>query len=211
MGERQTASAMFGFTRRSIPMRSRWFIVLVVVCMGVPTSAQTTDGGFDKALSESLAKVANSMHSTIRTNLAEAAEAMTEADYAFRPTAEIRTFGQLVGHVASANFFFCSQAAAEKPPATENYEAISNRAALLKGLKDSLSYCDRVYRSTTDATFNTTVHMSAAPGAPATATTRGAILMFNVAHNNEHYGNVVVYMRLEGRVPPSTARAQRSK
>ena len=37
-------------------------------------------------------------------------------------------------------------------------------------------------------------------------TPRGAMLMFNTTHNNEHYGNMVVYMRLKGRVPPSTAR-----
>jgi len=197
--------------RRSISMRSLWLVAFVMACAGLPASAQTTDGGYDKASSTSLAKVANSMHSTIRTNLADAAEAMTEADYAFRPTAEVRTFGQLVGHIAAANFFFCSQAAGEKSPSTENYEALSNRAALLKGIRDSLAYCDRVYGATTDTTFSTRVRMGAEPGAPRTETTRGAVLMFNVAHNNEHYGNVVVYMRLRGRVPPSTARAQRSK
>jgi uncharacterized damage-inducible protein DinB len=192
-------------------MRALWLVALVMACTQLPVWAQTTDGGYDKALSTSLANVANSMHSTIRTNLAEAAEAMTESDYVFRPTAEVRAFGQLVGHIASANIFFCSQAAGEKPPTIENYETMSNRAALLKGLKDSLAYCDRVYRSTTDITFGTPVRMGATPGAPPTETTRGAVLMFNVAHNNEHYGNVVVYMRLRGRVPPSTARAQTSK
>ena len=150
------------------------------------------------------------MQFTIRTNLVEAAEAMTEADYAYRPTAEVRTFGQLVGHIVNANLFFCSQASGEKSPATENYEATSNRATLIKGLNESLEYCDRVYGGTTDATFSTPVRMGAGPGAPPTETTRGAILMFNVAHNNEHYGNVVVYMRLRGRVPPSTARHRRA-
>src|SRR5438105_9709618 len=173
--------------------------------------AQTTDGGYDKALSPSLAKVASSMHSTIRTDLAEAAEGMSEADYAFRPTAAVRTFGQLIGHIADANFFCCSQAAGEKPPSSENYEAVTSRTTLLKGLKESLAYCDRVYGSTTDATFGKPVRMGSAPGVPPTDTVRGAVLMFNVAHNNEHYGNVVVYMRLRGRVPPSTARALRSK
>jgi uncharacterized damage-inducible protein DinB len=52
------------------------------------------------------------------------------------------------------------------------------------------------------------VRMAAAPGGSPTVTTRGAVLMFNLTHNNEHYGNVVVYMRLRGRVPPSTARVQ---
>jgi uncharacterized damage-inducible protein DinB len=42
-------------------------------------------------------------------------------------------------------------------------------------------------------------------------TARGAVLTFNTAHNNEHYGNLVVYMRLKGHVPPSTARTQKPK
>src|SRR6185295_760802 len=111
-----------------------WLVAFVMACAGLPASAQTTDGGYDKALSASLAKVAKSMHSTIRTNLADAAEAMSETDYNFRPTAEVRTFGQLVGHIADANFFFCSQAAGEKSPTTANYEATAGRTALLKGL-----------------------------------------------------------------------------
>jgi len=133
---------------------------------------------------------------------------MSETDYAFRPTAEVRTFGQLVGHIANGNYFFCSQAAGERAPATENFEATTNRAALIKGLEDSLAYCDRVYAATTDATFNAPVRMGSAPASPPTNTVRGAVLMFNVTHNNEHYGNVVVYMRLRGQVPPSTARTQ---
>jgi uncharacterized damage-inducible protein DinB len=82
---------------------------------------------------------------------------------------------------------------------------------LLKGLAESLGYCDQVYKATTDATFNTPVRMASAAGQPVTDTIRGAVLMFNVTHNNEHYGNVVVYMRLRGRVPPSTARTQTIK
>lgn len=38
---------------------------------------------------------------------------------------------------------------------------------------------------------------------------RGSVLVFNTTHNNEHYGNLVVYLRLKGQVPPSTARAQK--
>ena len=46
---------------------------------------------------------------------------------------------------------------------------------------------------------------------PKTTTSRGAVLMFNTTHNNEHYGNVVLYLRLKGIVPPSTARVQGQK
>jgi len=192
-------------------MRMFFRIVVIGTLAGTSLAGQTSDGGFDKALSPSLARTSQAMHATIRTNLSEAAEAMTEPDYAFRPADAARTFGQLIGHVANGNFFFCSQALGERSPTTTNFETLSGRAALLKGLEDSLAFCDRAYRDTTDASFNQAVTLPAAPGAPPTRTLRGAVLQFNVAHNNEHYGNVVVYMRLRGKVPPSTARATASK
>jgi uncharacterized damage-inducible protein DinB len=101
---------------------------------------------------------------------------MPADEYAFRPTPQIRTFGQIIGHVIDSNFFFCSQVAGEKSPATADYEQITAKAALVKALNDSL-----------------------------------AVLMYNIAHNNEHYGNLAVYMRLKGHFPPSTARVQQRK
>jgi len=173
--------------------------------------AQTTDGGFDRALSTSLAATAASMHATIRRNLADAAAAMPAEEYAFKPTPETRTFAALIGHVASANFFFCSQAKHEPPPSMTNFETMTDKAVLVKALTHSLAYCDAVYESTTDATFGEPVSIPSFGPMKATQTTRGAILMFNTTHNNEHYGNVVVYMRLKGHVPPSTQRAQPPK
>lgn len=179
---------------------------LVLVC-ATPSYAQTTGAGYADALSPSLVSVANAMHATIRRNLADAAESMPEAEYEFRPTPQIRTFGQLVGHVINANNFFCSQAAGASTPATD-YELVSGKAALVKALNESLDRCDRAYSSTTDANFNQPVMMAAGVGMAPAKTVRGAVLVFNVAHNNEHYGNVMVYMRLKGHVPPSTANAQ---
>jgi uncharacterized damage-inducible protein DinB len=189
-------------------MRSLLLVSLLASTTATASFAQTTDGGFDKALSTSLASVARAMHDTIRINLVEAAEQMNDGDYAFRPTAETRTFGQLVGHVANANYFFCSQAAGGQMPSSTNYERLSDRTAVLKGLQDAMAYCDKVYQGTTDANYAQQVKMGARPGAPPTVTVRGAVLQFNTTHNNEHYGNFVVYMRLRGKVPPSTARAK---
>jgi uncharacterized damage-inducible protein DinB len=73
-------------------------------------------------------------------------------------------------------------------------------------LNDSLVYCDRVYAATTDANFAQPVQIAHVNGMGSTNTVRGAVLMYNIAHNNEHYGNLAVYMRLKGHVPPSTAR-----
>jgi uncharacterized damage-inducible protein DinB len=171
-------------------------------------SAQTTDAGYPDELSPSLAGSTKAMHAMIRRNLAEAAENMPADEYAFRPTPQVRTFGQIVGHVIDSNFFFCSQVVGEKSPAIVDYEKITAKAALVKALNDSLVYCDRVYAATTDANFMQPVQIAHVVGTGSSNTVRGAVLMYNIAHNNEHYGNLAIYMRLKGHVPPSTARVQ---
>jgi uncharacterized damage-inducible protein DinB len=174
-------------------------LACVLTCAACPpVSAQTTGAGFGAALSPSLASVAKAMHATIRRDLAEAAESMPADEYSFRPTPDVRSFGQLVGHVINANRFFCSQAAGRLSGESTNFEEASDKATLVRALNE-------------DATFGEPVKIGVGAGRPVTETVRGAVLMFNVAHNNEHYGNVVVYMRLKGHVPPSTARVQRDK
>ena len=149
------------------------------------------------------------MHATIRRDLAEAAASMPADEFAFKPTPQVRSFGELVGHVVNTNFFFCAQAKGEKSPGTTNYEKVTEKAALVKSLNDSLAYCDGAYAATTDANFQEMVKVVG--GSVASDAARGMVLMFNTTHNNEHYGNIVVYMRLKGQVPPSTARAQPPK
>ena len=181
-------------------------LLVLILAVASTASAQTTGAGYD-ALTSSLAGVAKTMHATIRRNLAEAAEAMPADEYSFRPTPDVRTFAQLMGHVINANWFFCSQAKQDKLAMTTNHEQLTDKAALVKALNDSLAYCDQVYSATTDATFTQPVQVQSGPGTSPANTVRGAILMFNTTHNNEHYGNIVVYMRLKGHVPPSTASA----
>jgi uncharacterized damage-inducible protein DinB len=179
-------------------------MALCMTCASLPAAAQTTDAGYIEALSPSMAAGVNAMHATIRRNLAEAAASMPAEEYAFKPTPQVRSFGELIGHIANANSFFCSQAKAEKSPASATFEKTTDKAALVKALNDALDYCDGVYRTTTDANFGQLVKLRGPDETHQTA--RGSVLMFNTTHNNEHYGNIVVYMRLKGHVPPSTAR-----
>jgi uncharacterized damage-inducible protein DinB len=78
-------------------------------------------------------------------------------------------------------------------------------------LNDSLVYCDRVYAAITDANFIQPMQIANVGGTGSTKTVRGAMLTYNITHNNEHYDNLAVYMRLKGHVPPSTARAQQRR
>jgi uncharacterized damage-inducible protein DinB len=181
-------------------------VLLLLAASPLPATAQTTGAFFTDALSPSMAAIVKAMHATIRRDLAEAAASMPAEEYAFKPTPQVRSFAELVGHVVNANFFFCSQAKGERSPATTNYEKAADKAALVKGMTDALAYCDGVVAGITDTSFNELIKL-AGPGGATPQSPRGAVLMFNTTHNNEHYGNIVVYMRLKGHVPPSSARA----
>ena len=183
-------------------MTRTFVLALCLGCSALPAAAQT---------GSSVAGAVKGMHAFTSQNLAEAAAKMPEAEYAFKPTPDVRSFGELVGHVANANFYFCSTAKGEASPAKTNFEkAATTKADLVKGLNDALAYCDGVYSGITGAAFSEMVK-AGLPGSSGGESARGAVLIFNVAHNNEHYGNMVTYMRLKGHVPPSTERGQTPK
>lgn len=126
-----------------------------------------------------------------------AAEQMPEAEFGFRPTADVRTFGQLVGHIANAQFAICAAALGESSPASQNFEQAAGKAAVIEGLRASNALCDRAYQQTDAAALQ----MAQIFGQERT---RLSALVLNAAHNFEHYGNMVTYMRIRGMVPPSS-------
>lgn len=144
-----------------------------------------------------------SLYRSIRLNLIEAAELMPEEHYAFAPAADVRTYGQLVGHVANTQYNFCTPAREVPNPNKVNLETLKTKAELVAALKASLDFCDPAYNTLTDAAMAAATKFGQAP------ITKGYTLTFNVAHDNEHYGNMVTYLRLKGLVPPSTARVKR--
>jgi uncharacterized damage-inducible protein DinB len=137
----------------------------------------------------------------VKGNITKAAEQMPEANYAFQPTPDVRSFGQLIGHIADANFGICSTAAGEKPPAPGGQveKTLVTKADLQKALADSFTYCDKVFAGLTDAQAVELVPFFGGQQMP-----KLAVLAFNTSHDFEHYGNIVTYLRLKGLVPPSS-------
>ncbi len=134
----------------------------------------------------------------IKDLLLKSAEQMPEADFAFKPTPEVRSFGQLLAHTADANIAICGSVIGEKP-ATESVEKTAlKKADIQKALADSFAVCDKAYASVTDANASQPV------GFFGRQIPRLAVLAFNNGHAGEHYGNVVTYLRLKGLVPPSS-------
>ncbi len=129
--------------------------------------------------------------------LVKSAEMLPEADYGFKPTPAVRSFGQLIGHVANSNYMMCATVKGEKNPATQDFEKTTEKAALVQALKDALAYCDPVYKMA-DADLTATAEMFGMK------MTRLGWAFLNVTHDNEHYGNLVTYLRMKGLVPPSS-------
>ncbi len=134
-----------------------------------------------------------------KTNIMATAEILDDELYAYRPTDEVRTAGQILAHIADGQFSFCGSAAGEPNAAPENFEqARTRKAEIIDALEQGFAYCERVFARTTDAGAVAAADFFGAPN------TVGGILAFNSAHNYEHYGNLVTYMRINGIVPPSS-------
>jgi uncharacterized damage-inducible protein DinB len=127
-----------------------------------------------------------------------AAEKMPEEEYAFKPDPAVRSFGQILGHVADANYSFCSGVLGESSPTPGIEKTKTTKADLRVALHDAFAYCNRAYETLTDAAANETVK------AYGQERNKLGVLWFNASHNLEHYGNLVVYMRLKGIAPPSS-------
>lgn len=131
-------------------------------------------------------------------NIVKAAEKAPEEIYSFKPTADVRSFGQLIGHVADAQYLFCSAVAGEKVAPKGIEKSVTSKAELVEALKTAFAYCDEAYSSVTDAKGAEKVKFFGSDR------TKLGILNFNTIHNYEHYGNIVTYLRLKNIVPPSS-------
>ena len=140
---------------------------------------------------------------TAKRNMLGSAKVMPEAKYEFKPVDTVRTFGQILAHVAGANYEFCSAARGEKTPFAEDYfeKNAKTPADIAKALQDSVAYCDVAYNALDDAKAAEIIGGAFGGGKEP----RAAGLMGNTNHNNEHYGNLVTYLRINGLVPPSSA------
>jgi uncharacterized damage-inducible protein DinB len=130
--------------------------------------------------------------------LIRTAEKMPEENYNFKPTEAVRSFGQVLGHVADSQYFFCSQALGEKNPSLKIEKTKTTKADLIASLKDAFTYCDKAYNGMTDASGSETVKLFG------DETRKRDVLTVNNMHTIEHYGNLVTYLRLKNLVPPTS-------
>ncbi len=184
-------------------MKRVFVVVLLGIVLAIPAAAQTAQPSSPK---DPMATWLHNAFNNNRRNIEKSAEKVPEELYGLRPGSqmEVRTFGQILGHLANFNYLWCSQAKGEKNPAQgSDYEKLSSKALLLRTLNDSFTYCDAIYSSLTDASGLEIVTVTQENGRQAQVP-RMSLLVLNYGHNNDHYGNLVTYMRIKSIVPASS-------
>jgi uncharacterized damage-inducible protein DinB len=182
------------------------FATLIVfaslILVAPPASAQKEE--IPKSFSESVGATL----SWAEKGFLSVAEAMPETKYSYIPTGGnfegVRSFGEQVKHVACAQFAFFNQIEGKTPP--EHCERggpskAETKAELVKYLRDSFDYGDKIL-----ATITAQNALERVEGPYAGPDTRLGMAVTAVWHITDHYGQLVVYLRLNGIVPPPTQR-----
>jgi len=139
-----------------------------------------------------------------------AADAMPEDKYGFAPTngefKDVRTFAQQIKHTAAVNYEFGAAILAEKPPIEvgdeDGPESVKSKAEIMKFLNDSFAYLHKAVGTINEKNV---VEPLKSPFGEGTVTRLGMSTL-TVGHIEDHYGQMVVYLRMNGIVPPASRR-----
>ncbi len=171
----------------------RWPIILFLAASGA--WAQT-------GASNPLVASSKVFYLNAKQDILKSADKMPDDKYAFKPTDSVRTYGQVLAHVADGQYEFCGAAAGNHDEKGIEKTA-KTKPEIVAALKTAFAYCDAIWAGMTDAKA-----MEMIPAFGGAKITRLSMLDFNVSHTMEHYGNLVTYMRIEGLVPPSSEQRQ---
>ena len=152
-----------------------------------------------------MATFLQNQYATLKRNLTGAAEKMSAEYFSFKPTPEVRSYAALFAHTIDTQMYFCHLVkGGPSPIAGKDFEKnITDKAVVVQMVKDGFAYCDDLFAGATAE--NIAAMTTVGTGANARQAARGNQLAFVVVHGNEHYGNVVTYMRMKGIIPPSSS------
>ena len=140
-----------------------------------------------------LTRTLSIFRSNMQDKIMKSADAMPESKYSYRPTKEVRSFAEILNHVADISYILCSNVKGEATPGTA--AAKGSKAEVKAYLKGAFDYCDGVYSGFTDAHLNDPANFFSVK------TNKMFILTQVGNHDALHYGNLVTYLRINGLEP----------
>ena len=133
---------------------------------------------------------------TIVSNISKSAALMPDSSYRFRPVETVMTFGELLAHLSMTQYSICASTLRVATPADSARREGAGKAELRRQFDASVAFCLQAYQQ----------NLAAMSDQPNEQSRRYFGLAHNTAHVNEHYGNMVTYLRILGFVPPSSQR-----
>jgi uncharacterized damage-inducible protein DinB len=175
-------------------MRSALLVLAAILGGGLSTSLKAQNG----AARSTAVSTARLLWEPVIGYITAVAEELPEGKYSFKPTPEVRSFGEMFGHVAGAQYLFCAAASGQPPRQEDDIEkSKKSKADLVAALKASTQYCNKAYAQDDRAAQGKTKLFGQ-------ERSRLHALGMNATHNAEHYGNLVTYLRINKIVPPSS-------
>src|SRR5688572_6098972 len=142
-------------------------------------------------------------YASIKRYIIASAEKMPAEHFAFKPAPEVMTYAGLLGHIIDVQYSYCNAVKGGANPANgKALDKLTDKAALMPAVKEAFAYCDDAFAALTNANALEMLTMGTGPNQRQVA--RANQLTMVIAHGNEHYGNLVTYMRMHGVVPPSS-------
>ena len=178
-------------------MRATSIIVLFVFLMS-GTAALAEEPATAAAAKNPFIDHTRGIHEALQLIMVTSAELMPEEKYGFKPVESVRSFGQILGHAASSQYYMCATVRGEKSPAPKLDASAATKAELIAALRAAFAYCDSAWSTMTDASSAESVTFMNEDSP------KLGVLNVNNVHTIEHYGNLIVYLRMNGLVPPTS-------
>lgn len=172
-------------------MTHRVRLVLLFACLALwgGAQAQAQSGG-------GLVGPLQQQWNRVRGFVVRTAEAVPEDKYDYKPTPEVRSFREQLVHIVQENYFFMGFVSGEKKAPPKN---LATKAEIIQALNESYDNGAKILSGLNDQSAMETVPLMGGRKGP-----RWSMALMNIVDNMDHYGNLVVYMRLNGITPPSS-------
>jgi uncharacterized damage-inducible protein DinB len=180
--------------------RRAGIVVVMLAVAALPLSSQTPA---PPRPPQTFPAYLQGQYATLKRNITGSVDKMPAEHFAFKPVPEVMTYAEMLTHIVETQYGYCGTVKGTANPGASLNFTVTDKAAVGQLVRDSFAYCDDAFAAVTNENALEMLIRGSAPNQRQLA--RVNQLTQLIVHGNEHYGNLVTYMRMKGIVPPSSA------
>lgn len=179
-------------------MRATLTALLFVIQISCCAVAQAQETPAIQAAENPFIEHTRGIHEAVQKIILRSAELMPADKYGFKPADSVRSFGEILGHAAASQHYMCATVIGEKPAPPKLDASTASKEEIIAALRTAFDYCDTAWSGMTDVSAGEIVKFMG-DDSP-----KLGVMSVNNIHTIEHYGNLIVYLRMNGLVPPTS-------